>query len=100
MSAGRLVVKLKRSVNQTNVQRSWLKRCNMPRFEQLLTLLETNSCGCRLQVSIFALSRDNVVSNDKFSNFLLENFLFRIRHATLHDDMVTKVNFFDDCTGV
>ena len=49
-----------------------LKGCNTPRFDQILTLLETNSCNCRLitwQVGNVWCLCDNVVFNHEFANF-------------------------------
>ena len=59
-----------------------LKKNNTPRFEQILTLLKSNSCNCQLitqQFSMFSVSRHNVISNNKFPNVLFEKtYHFRV----------------------
>ena len=70
-------------------------------FDQDVTYLEMNSCNCRLiprQVVFFPC--DNVVSNDNLRTFVPQNILFQSDNTSLHDAMLTKVQFFHDRTGV
>ena len=69
----------------------------------MFIFFETNSCNCRLiprQVSFFFFCMQQCCVKQYFSNFYTQNVLFQSDNATLHDAMLTKVQFFADLTGV